>query len=96
VHVADHGVAAEFTLERGLVPVAKPPRPCDISVSSSALSYAFVNEWGGGTLHVNGRYTVPAGGDPQRLFLAFELSGANNRGVTFPSLFVKRLLSRFG
>ena len=96
VDVTDHGVTAEFTLERGLEPGARSARPSDIAVSSSALSYAFVNEWGGGTLHVNGRYTVPAGGDPGRLFLFFELSGANNRGVTFPALFVKRLLSRFG
>jgi hypothetical protein len=94
VGVADHGVTAEFSLERGLVPVANPARPCDAAASSSALSYAFVHEWGGGTLHVNGRYTAPPGGDAQRLFLYFELSGANNRGVTFPSLFVQRLVAR--
>lgn len=96
IDVADLGVTAEFTLGRGLEPVARAARPSDISVSSSALSYCLLHEWGGGTLHVNGRYTVPAGGDAGRLHLYFELSGANNRGVTFPSLFVKRLLARLG
>jgi hypothetical protein len=94
VRVEDHGVHAELSLQQGLVPVPAPTRPADVAASSSALSYAFLHDWGGGTLHVNGRYTAPTGGDPQRLFLYFELSGANNRGVTFPSLFVQRLVAR--
>jgi len=96
IRVADHDVVLEFSLERGLVPASESSRPCDIELSSEALSYCLQHEWGGGTLQVNGRYRVPAGGDVARFHLYFELAEENNRGVTYPTLLARRLRARVG
>jgi hypothetical protein len=94
IRVADHDVVLEFSLERGLVAGPASARPCDIDLSSEALSYCFRHEWGGGTLQVNGRYRVPAGGDAARFHLYFELAEQNNRGVAYPTLLARRLRAR--
>lgn len=95
IRVADLDVVLEFDLGRGLVPTDTSGRPCDIELGSEALSYCLAHEWGGGTLQVNGRYRVPAGGDAARFHLYFELAEENNRGVAYPTLLARRLLGRF-
>jgi UDP-MurNAc hydroxylase len=66
IWVTDYDRALELSVERGLVPVEVPRERCDVTASSEALANAFRNLWGGDTLQINGRFTVPSGGDYMR------------------------------
>jgi UDP-MurNAc hydroxylase len=49
----------------------------DIHLGSDSLAYCLRFGWGGDTLQVNGRYQVPAGGNPSRFFQIFRIAGIN-------------------
>jgi hypothetical protein len=61
VHVDDHHVTLRISGTGVEVnPAARDM--CDIACKSDALDYCFLNEWGGRTLDINGRFQVPAKG----------------------------------
>lgn len=49
----------------------------DIYLDSDSLAYCMRYGWGGDTLHVNGRYQTPAGGNPRRFFRIFRIFSLN-------------------
>ncbi len=55
LYVSDHQQAYQLTLD-GLSVADWSEQECQISISSSALSYGFKFPWGGETLQVNGRF----------------------------------------
>jgi UDP-MurNAc hydroxylase len=82
---------------RELTPVDKNV-PAEIALSSEALQYCYLFDWGGDTLQVNSRYTVPEGRSPRRFFLNFRVPAYNGAGIAFdlPLLFEvgKRYIAR--
>ena len=80
-HLTDLDLKVKVSM-RGLTPVDKGAR-ADIALSSEALQYCYLFDWGGDTLQVNGRYTVPAGGNPRRFFLNFRIPAYNGAGIAF-------------
>jgi hypothetical protein len=56
--------------------------PADVRLSSEALVFALRHEFGGATLQVNARFTVPAGGNFGRFRRYLMLSNINTRGLT--------------
>ncbi len=81
VHLTDLDCCVVFDLQR-FEPTKCAPTDCDISLSSSALSYCFRFEWGGDTLSVNGRFTLPPGGEHAHFRRYFSLANLNNKGQT--------------
>jgi UDP-MurNAc hydroxylase len=71
------------------------PKQADIHLGSDSLAYCLRYGWGGDTLHVNGRYQVPAGGNATRFFQIFRIAGINtaDEPLTIP-LAVTRGLQR--
>lgn len=58
-------------------------RKPDIELSSSALLYCLDHDWGGETLMINGRFSVPAGADKSRFFRWFYVARANSHGEMY-------------
>ena len=58
-------------------------------LSSAALLGSFRSLWGGGTLHVNARFTVPPRGDHQRFRAFAQIAIRNNHGGRYPDLPVR-------
>lgn len=79
----------EFRLVNGMA-----GRP-DIHLDSDSLAYCMRYGWGGDTLQVNGRYQVPAGGNPRRFFRIFRVASLNTAEEYLDGGFVcKRLIQR--
>jgi len=95
-HLTDLDMNVRVSM-RELTPVGKDV-PADIALSSEALQYCYLFDWGGDTLQVNGRYTVPEGRSPRRFFLNFRVPAYNGAGIAFdlPLLFEvgKRYIGR--
>ena len=62
IWLADRAEALAFCWETGLQESATSEANCDVSCSSGALAYAFRNLWGGDSMAINGRFSIPAGG----------------------------------
>tara|TARA_B100000586_G_C20077727_1_gene413882 strand:- start:66 stop:1370 length:1305 start_codon:yes stop_codon:yes gene_type:complete len=53
---------------------------CDIALSSEALNFVFLFEWGAETLNVNARFEIPMNGNYYNFQFLGNLSALNNRG----------------
>ncbi len=82
IWLTDHDVAVALALDRGLRRSARPRHECDVALSSDALAYCFENLWGGNTLLVNGRFSVPPGGHFERFRRYLTLADLANHGKT--------------
>ena len=80
IHVWDHARSYELSLEHGLVPSDVIEESCDVALGSESLAYMLRFLWGGATLHVNGRFRVPPGGDFRRFARYVLIANYNNRG----------------
>ncbi len=81
VYLSDLDCCVRFDLKQ--FQMAKyEPEFSDASLSSSALSYCFRFEWGGDTLSVNGRFSMPAQGHYARFKRYFSIANFNNKGQT--------------
>jgi hypothetical protein len=80
-YVTDWQRAFEFTLD-GLREL-EPGASVDVHVGSDSLHFALKTPWGANALAVNGRYTVPPGGDRDRFFRFFRAADLNDHGHFF-------------
>ena len=78
IHLVDRDETLAFSWEDGLRPAAFDPEECDVSCSSAALAYALRNLWGGDTMAINGRFTIPTGGVYQHWRAYTILASKNN------------------
>jgi UDP-MurNAc hydroxylase len=86
IRLSDLGVDVELSYRGGLREISgKQP---DIVTSSDSMNYCLLYDWGGDTLAVNGRYQVPAGGNPMRFFRLFRVAAHNSAGNSFDLFFV--------
>ena len=81
VYLNDLDCCIRFDLN-GLQVAKYEPDLCDAALSSSALSYCFRFEWGGDTLSVNGRFSMPKQGNYNRFKRYFSIANFNNKGQT--------------
>jgi UDP-MurNAc hydroxylase len=98
VHVWDHGRSYVLSPERGLERIDLPEVECDVAVGSESLGYMLRFLWGGATLHVNGRFRVPPGGDFRRFSRYLLIANYNNRGwsmLRYLPVLVQRMRDRF-
>jgi hypothetical protein len=77
--LTDYNQAFRLSLP-GLRRTGDNARKPDIELSSSALLYCFDHDWGGETLMINGRFSVPVGADKSRFFRWFDVARANSHG----------------
>jgi UDP-MurNAc hydroxylase len=94
VFIADLGVKVRISLLKGIETLNDHSAP-DITLSSEALQYCYLWDWGGDTLAVNGRYTVPAGGDPSRFFQNFRIAAYNATGFPFDVPLLMDIAARY-
>jgi len=78
VRLSDLGVELEVSYRRGIREVKG--REPDLILSSDSLMYCIQTGWGGETLKINGRYEVPAQGNPERFFRLFRVPQYNSYG----------------
>lgn len=90
----DYGRGFQLAPRYGLRQVAIEQNACDVAMSSDSLAYALRYLWGGGTLHVNGRFRVPPQGDFQRFARYILIASYNSRGWSMMR-YVPVLLTRF-
>lgn len=90
VFLKDLGDETEISFRHGIrrVETGQP----DLILSSDSLMYCIKTDWGGETLKINGRFEVPAGGNPQRFFRLFRVPQYNSYGS---SVDLRFLASRF-
>jgi UDP-MurNAc hydroxylase len=89
IHVCDLDRTLKLSVWGGLREARIAREACDIALSSAALLGSFRNLWGGGTLHVNARFTVPPRGDHQRFRAFAQIAIHNNHGGRYPDLPVR-------
>jgi UDP-MurNAc hydroxylase len=82
VLVSDLGIKLGISALNGIQVLGDGETP-DITLSSEALLYCYLYDWGGDTLAINGRYVVPPGGNPARFFLNFRVPAYNATGLQF-------------
>jgi L-ascorbate metabolism protein UlaG (beta-lactamase superfamily) len=80
-YVSDLDRTYEFTLS-GMREL-EGDSPADVRVSSDSLHFALRAPWGGNALAVNGRFSVPQGGDMERFFRFFRAADLNDHGYSF-------------
>lgn len=80
-YVSDWQRAFEFSLD-GLRQLDSGA-PVDVHVGSDSLYFALKTPWGANALAVNGRFTVPVGGDRERFFRFFRAADLNDHGHFF-------------
>jgi len=78
VRLLDLRQDVEVSYRSGIRPV-QGKRP-DLVLSSESLLYCIETDWGGETLKINGRFEVPAGGNPARFFRLFRVPQYNSYG----------------
>lgn len=76
----DYQRSFELSRRDGLQPIAVEEHGCDVAMGSDSLAYALRFLWGGGTLHVNGRFRVPPDGDFRRFARFILIASYNSRG----------------
>ena len=86
VHVWDLGCTLLLD-HRGLRPVPIDPDHCDIRVRSDALARAVGEEYGGRTLDINGRFSVPPHGHYRRFKAYMTLAAFNARDESWAEIF---------
>ncbi|ABF42516.1 hypothetical protein Acid345_3515 [Candidatus Koribacter versatilis Ellin345] len=102
VFLSDLGKKVRISMKHGIEVLAEgDATPADISLGSESLHYCYLFDWGGATLGVNGRYTVPPQGRPRRFFWNFQVQSYNASGVRFDMKMVsiiaaRKILSKFG
>lgn len=79
-YVTDLGRAYEFSLS-GMREVSSDSA-VDLRLNSDSLLFALRAPWGGNALAVNGRFTVPQGGNMDRFFRFFRAADLNDHGYT--------------
>lgn len=79
VFLRDHGVAVRLA-PTGPFQRAATVDQCDLVCTSDSLDYAFLNDWGGRTLDINGRFQVPPGGRYWKFKALATLACFNSRG----------------
>jgi UDP-MurNAc hydroxylase len=95
VHLHDLNIDVELSYRCGLRQVFG--KQTDVITSSDSLMYCLTFDWGGNTLEINGRYEVPAGGNPQRFFRIFSVPQYNSAGKVFNLRFLGgKLIHRVG
>jgi UDP-MurNAc hydroxylase len=70
-----------FSLTVGGMQPLPPSSPVDVALRSDSLYFALKVPWGANALAVNGRFTVPAGGDRERFFRFFRPGDLNDHGM---------------
>ncbi len=98
IHVWDHGRTYELSPERGLRRLELDEGDCDVALGSGSLAYMLRFLWGGATVHVNGRFRVPPGGDFRRFSRYLLIANYNNRGLSmlrYLPVLAQRLRDRF-
>jgi hypothetical protein len=79
-YVSDLNRTYEFTLA-GMREIERNA-PADVRLSSDSLHFALRAPWGGNALAVNGRFSVPEGGDMERFFRFFRAADLNDHGYS--------------
>ena len=86
VRLSDLCKDVEVSFRTGLREVrGKDP---DIVTSSNSLLYCLTTDWGGDTLKINGRFTVPVGGLANRFFQIFRVPQYNSYGSSVGLKFI--------
>ena len=83
VHITDLRLTVQVSILGGLQLSKNQSDVADICLSSEALQYCYLFDWGGDTVAVNGRYTVPPGGNPRKFFWNFRVPTYNSTGQEF-------------
>lgn len=94
VFISDLGIKVRISMMNGIELLNDDSIP-DISVSSEALQYCYLWDWGGDTLAVNGRYTVPNGGNQGHFFLNFRVPAYNSIGFRFDVPLLLNIVTRY-
>jgi L-ascorbate metabolism protein UlaG (beta-lactamase superfamily) len=76
----DYQRSFELSPAGGLQRIGVEEHECDVAMGSDSLAYALRYLWGGGTLHVNGRFRVPPDGDFRRFARFILIASYNSRG----------------
>jgi hypothetical protein len=80
VYLWDQQRTYEMARGFGLREMSIDPDDCDVAMGSESLAYALRFLWGGATVHVNGRFRTPKGGDFKRFYRYMLIANYNNRG----------------
>jgi len=80
IYLTDYRRTVDLSLPEGLKEVAGDYDSCDVALSSDSLLYCLKFQWGGDTLHVNGRFQKPKNGRWARFRRYFSIASLNNRG----------------
>lgn len=76
----DLSQAYALDLRNGLRPSPREPHDCDVALSSAALHAALAQDWGGGTLLVNGRFRPVSDRGEHRVRRYWQLALLNSNG----------------
>ena len=79
----DYDSCVTFDILNGLREIGSPPGGWDVAMHSESLLNVLQNEWGRGTLTVNGRFHVNYG-NVWRFWRQTQIAYANNVGLRFP------------
>ncbi|MCU1285434.1 MAG: hypothetical protein JWO13_1784 [Acidobacteriales bacterium] len=93
--ITDLHLHATFSILGGVKVVEGSSVPADICLSSESLQYCLLYDWGGDTLAVNGRYSVPNGGRPERFFNLFRVQAYNSTGKEFDAALLLDIAKRW-
>lgn len=85
IFISDYNTAFTLSGKNGLTRSNSSQNSCDISLSSEALNYCFVEMWGGDTLSVNARFQVPKNGNYLKYRIFGKIASALNRKEKFPT-----------
>jgi UDP-MurNAc hydroxylase len=77
IWVSDHQRAVSLSVG-GLRRNSRSRAACDVELSSAALSYVLLFDWGGNTLEVNGRFRKPKGGNYERFHAWVQFGNESN------------------
>lgn len=92
-YLTDYHFSLIFRGDKGFEKSSVPAESCDVKMSSDALNYTLLHEWGGMTCHGNARYLQTKNGDVYRFHLLMKMADMNNQGIAYkwraPSLLMR-------
>ncbi len=84
IYLSDYNQSFILSGDNGLLETIEDfKKSADIILSSQALNYAFMHEWGGDTLSVNARYQTTNDGNISKFRIFTKISAMNNRGESY-------------
>jgi hypothetical protein len=81
--LTDHNKSLLFLGYKGFKIISTYEDDCDVKISSDALNYMLINEWGGMTCQGNARYFYTNYGDIYKFHLLMNIGELNNQGQEF-------------